>query len=127
MNNEEEVDEIMQYRQEFMKFLKETNFIDIMTHNQIESALIIARSWLNNKTAFYQPARCDQKQFVKFVATQFCWRMKDKEIQKLNKALELACEDIFENEFVYIEKRQNIILELVEHFKTKAKEIVNNG
>ena len=54
MNNEEEVDEIMQYRKEFMEFLRETNFIEIMTHEDIESALIVARGWLNNQKTYFQ-------------------------------------------------------------------------
>ena len=92
MNNEEEVDEIMQYRKEFMEFLRETNFIEIMTHEDIESALIVARGWLNNQKTYFQSARYGQKQFVKFVATQFCWRMKDEQIKLLEKALELCKE-----------------------------------
>ena len=127
MNNEEEVDEIMQYRKEFMEFLRETNFIEIMTHEDIESALIVARGWLNNQKTYFQSARYGQKQFVKFVATQFCWKIKDEQIKELTKALELACEEInrVEAKFGSAYIRANGYL--VDYFKTEAKEILKNG
>lgn len=121
MNNEEEVDEIMQYRKEFMEFLRETNFIEIMTHEDIESALIVARGWLNNQKTYFQSARYGQKQFVKFVATQFCWRMKDKQIELLEKALELACYDMTRS--LFPNKWQQMIPTMVEQYKEDAKEI----
>lgn len=145
MNNKEEVDEIMQYRKEFMEFLRETNFIEIMTHEDIESALIVARGWLNNQKTYFQSARYGQKQFVKFVATQFCWKIKDEQIKLLEKALELACKNsCFESTCDYCEYKKYLSTECgcpaycenevgfetkqaVNHFKNKAKEIIDNG
>ena len=127
MSNEEEVDELMQYRKEFMKFIKETNFYEIMTHEDIETTLIIARCWLNNQKPYCQPARYGKKQFCKFVATQFCWKIKDEQIKELTKALELACEEInrVEAKFGSTYIRANGYL--VDYFKTEAKEILKNG
>lgn len=124
MNNEEEVDEIMQYRKEFMEFLRETNFIEIMTHKDIENTLFIARCWLNNQKPYFQSARYGQKQFCKFVATQFCWRIKDEQIKELTKALELACYDMTKQLFPY--QRQELVPNMVKQYKEDAKEMLEN-
>ena len=39
-----------------------------------------------------------------------------------DKALELACENMYENEFVYMEQGRKVIKELIVLFKNKAKE-----
>lgn len=123
MNNKE-VDETMQYRKEFMEFLRETNFIDIMTHEDIENALFIARCWLNNQKPYFNPARYGKKQFCKFVATQFCWRMKDEQIKELTKALELACYDMTKQLFPY--QWQELVPNMVKQYKEDAKEILKS-
>lgn len=125
MSNEEEVDELLQYRKEFMKFLKETNFYEIMTHEDIETTLIIARCWLNNQKPYCQPARYGKKQFCKFVATQFCWKIKDEQIKELTKALELACYDMTRS--LFPNKWQEMIPTMVEQYKEDAKEILNGN
>lgn len=124
MSNEEEVDELMQYRKEFMEFLKETNFYEIMTHEDIETTLIIARCWLNNQKPYCQPARYGKKQFCKFVATQFCWKIKDEQIKELTKALELACYDM--TRAIFPNKWQQMIPTMVEQYKEDAKEILKS-
>lgn len=45
-----------------------------------------------------------------------------KEIEILEKALELACENVCEDEFVYVEPSKEIIKKLIDFFKSKAKE-----
>lgn len=39
-----------------------------------------------------------------------------------DKALELACENVCEDEFVYVEPSKEIIKKLIDFFKSKAKE-----
>lgn len=42
------------------------------------------------------------------------------------KALELACKNVYDNEFIYVEQNEKVIKELINFFKTKAKEIMKS-
>lgn len=54
------------------------------------------------------------------INSDYCDVLSENEL--LKKALELACENICEDEFVYVEPSEEIIKKLIDFFKSKAKE-----